>query len=45
MKVRRAWVPDALAQLKFSAKHKAVDVAGMIKVGSFHASYLFYIYA
>lgn len=32
IQARGAWVPDALAQLKFSPKHKAVDVAGMIKV-------------
>ncbi len=32
--VRNAWVPDALAQLKFSPKHKAEDVAKIIKVTS-----------
>jgi len=30
MLVRNTWVPDALAQLKFSPKHKAVDIAQMI---------------
>jgi hypothetical protein len=30
--VRNAWVPDALAQMKFSPKHKAEDVAKIIKV-------------
>lgn len=29
--VRNAWVPDALAQMKFSPKHKSVDVAALIK--------------
>ncbi len=32
--VRNAWVPDALAQMKFSPKHKAEDVAKIIKVTS-----------
>ena len=29
--VRGLWVPDALAQLKFSPKHKAVDIGKMIQ--------------
>jgi hypothetical protein len=32
--VREKWVPEALAQLKFSPKHKAVDVTKIIKVTS-----------
>ena len=32
MLIRDTWVPDALAQLKFSPKHKAADVAQMVKV-------------
>ena len=32
LQVRNAWVPDALAQMKFSPKHKAVDVAALIQV-------------
>jgi ribosomal protein L22 len=32
MLVRDTWLPDALAQLKFSPKHKAVDLAKMVKV-------------
>lgn len=30
--IRNAWVPDALAQLKFSPKHRAVDVAKIVRV-------------
>jgi ribosomal protein L22 len=30
--VRGRWVPDALAQLKFSPKHRAVDVAKVVNV-------------
>eukprot|EP00388_Colpodella_angusta_P030590 GDKK01019929.1.p1 GENE.GDKK01019929.1~~GDKK01019929.1.p1 ORF type:complete len:182 (+),score=38.53 GDKK01019929.1:37-582(+) len=33
MLIRDTWVPDALAQLKFSPKHKAVDIAAMVKRG------------
>lgn len=29
--VRGAWVPDALAQMKFTPKHKGVDVAALIR--------------
>ena len=29
--VRGAWLPDALAQLKFSPKHRAVDVAKIVQ--------------
>jgi large subunit ribosomal protein L22 len=29
--IRGAWVPDALAQLKFSPKHRAIDFAKMIQ--------------
>jgi hypothetical protein len=32
MLIRDLWVPDALAQLKFSPKHKALDLANMVKV-------------
>lgn len=32
MLIRDTWLPDALAQLKFSPKHKAVDLAKMVKV-------------
>lgn len=32
MLIRDRWVPDALAQLKFSPKHRAVDLAKMVKV-------------
>ena len=28
--IRKAWVPDALAQLNFSPKHRAVDVAKIV---------------
>ena len=34
--VHHSWVPDALAQLKFSPKHRARDIAKIISV-SFHA--------
>lgn len=30
--IRNRWVPDALAQLKFSAKHRAIDVAKIVNV-------------
>ena len=30
--VRNAWVPDALAQLKFSPKHRAIDIKKLILV-------------
>jgi hypothetical protein len=30
--VRGLWVPDAMAQLKFSPKHKAVDIGKMMQV-------------
>ena len=30
--VRKAWVPDALAQLKFSPKHRAIDIKKLIMV-------------
>ena len=30
--IRNGWVPDALAQLKFSPKHRAVDVAKILRV-------------
>jgi ribosomal protein L22 len=30
--IRGTWVPDALAQLKFSPKHRAVEVTKMVKV-------------
>eukprot|EP01032_Pedospumella_encystans_P022088 gene22088-25038_t len=33
MLIRDTWLPDALAQLKFSPKHKAVDLAKMVKRG------------
>lgn len=32
MLIRDSWVPDALAQLKFSPKHKAVDIRKMVQV-------------
>jgi len=32
MLIRGCWVPDALAQLKFSPKHRAVDVGVMVQV-------------
>ena len=32
--VRGAWVPDALAQLKFSPKHRAADVSKIVKRAS-----------
>jgi hypothetical protein len=32
MLIRDRWLPDALAQLKFSPKHRAVDLAKMVKV-------------
>lgn len=32
--IRGKWVPDALAQLKFSPKHRAVDVAKIVKRAS-----------
>mmetsp|Transcript_21994 Transcript_21994/g.31598 ORF Transcript_21994/g.31598 Transcript_21994/m.31598 type:complete len:175 (+) Transcript_21994:7-531(+) len=28
--IRNAWVPDALAQLKFSPKHRAVDISRLV---------------
>ena len=28
--VRKAWVPDALAQLKFTPKHRAIDIKKLI---------------
>lgn len=34
MLIRKAWIPDALAQLKFSPKHRATDLSAMIKVSS-----------
>lgn len=30
--VRDAWMPDALAQMKFSPKHRAQDIGKMLKV-------------
>ncbi len=30
--IRNAWVPDAFAQLKFSPRHRAVDVAKILNV-------------
>jgi hypothetical protein len=30
--IRGRWVPDALAQLKFSPKHRCVDVAKIVNV-------------
>jgi ribosomal protein L22 len=30
--IRGAWFPDALAQLKFSPKHRSVDVTKIVKV-------------
>jgi hypothetical protein len=38
--VRGQWVPDAIAQLKFSPKHKARDVSQMLNVreAQFHVS-------
>ena len=33
--VRKAWVPDALAQLKFSPKHRAIDIKKLILVTMF----------
>lgn len=30
--INRSWVPDALAQLLFSPKHRAVDIAKLVKV-------------
>jgi len=30
--IRNAWVPDALAQLKFSPKHRAVDISRIVLV-------------
>lgn len=35
MLVRRKWMPDALAQLKFSPKHRAPDVAKVLRVRAF----------
>lgn len=32
MLIRDRWVPDALAQMKFSPKHRAADVAQIINV-------------
>lgn len=32
--IRGAWLPDALAQLKFSPKHRAVDVAQIVQRAS-----------
>jgi hypothetical protein len=33
MLIRDRWVPDALAQMKFSPKHRCADVAQIINVG------------
>jgi hypothetical protein len=33
--VRDTWLPDALAQMKFSPKHRAVDIGQMLNVSSF----------
>lgn len=41
MLIRDTWLPDALAQLKFSPKHKAVDLAKMVKVSD--AKTYFYV--
>ena len=30
--INRSWVPDALAQLKFSPKHRAVDISQLLRV-------------
>jgi hypothetical protein len=32
MLIRKLWLPDALAQLKFSPKHRAVDLSKILKV-------------
>lgn len=34
LKVRGQWVPDAIAQLKFSPKHKARDISQMLNVSA-----------
>jgi hypothetical protein len=36
--VRDAWMPDALAQMKFSPKHRADDIAKLLKVCAKHLS-------
>lgn len=30
--VRGSWIPDAMAQMKFSPKHRAADIAKMLNV-------------
>lgn len=32
--VRGSWIPDAMAQMKFSPKHRAADIAKMLNVCS-----------
>lgn len=32
--VRGSWIPDAMAQMKFSPKHRATDIAKMLNVRS-----------
>jgi hypothetical protein len=35
--VRGSWIPDAMAQMKFSPKHRAADIAKMLNVCSAEA--------
>jgi hypothetical protein len=35
MLVRNRWMPDAIAQMKFSPKHRAVEVGKMLRVSYF----------
>ena len=34
LKVRDCWMPDALAQMKFSPKHRSTEISQMLKVCS-----------
>jgi hypothetical protein len=40
--VRKAWVPDALAQLKFTPKHRAIDIKKLILVSIIFLSFPFH---
>ena len=40
--VRGAWIPDAVAQMKFSPKHRAVDIGRMLNVISFSPFFVGY---
>ncbi len=42
--VRNAWIPDAVAQMKFSPKHRAEDIARIINVWIVVALFFFYLF-